>query len=154
MLRSKPRRSTQSVFLPGWRSRPRRDWRPSLTTGRKPISLFAPERWTVTQTSSAGATVTFTTEQAFTSTISSSLKRDARLDLALASSDTRSGRAVSVASDQTSYASASEVAKVQASSTAPGSAAFDLTVTFVTGDVFTLEQGDYVTTVTGTIAAK
>lgn len=127
----------------------------SLTHDRTEADqTFAPERWTVTQNSSAGAIVTFTTEQAFTSTTSANVKRDARLDLALASSDSNSGWTVSAASDQTNYASASEVARVQAVSTAPGNAAFDLRVTFVTGDLFTLAQGDYVTTVTGTIAAK
>lgn len=116
--------------------------------------VFTAERWTVSQNSPAGAVVTFTTEYAFTSTVSASLKRDARLDLALDSAESVSGWTVSVATDQTAYESAAEVARVRAASTAPGDAAFDLTVTFLTGDVVTLASGDYSTTVVGTITAN
>lgn len=123
-------------------------------SGTDADQVFATQRWTVDQNSPAGAVVTFNTEDAFTSTITPSLKRDARLDLVIGSSESNSGWTVSLPSDQTNYASASEVAKVQAASSAPGSAAFDLTVTFLTGDIVTLASGDYMTTVTGTITAN
>ena len=127
----------------------------SLThDGTDGAQVFTAERWTVSQNSPAGTVVTFTTEYAFTSTISADLKRDARLDLALDSARSASGWSVSLATGQTDYASASEVARVQAASTAPGDAAFDLTVTFITGDVVTLGAGDYATRVVGTITAN
>ena len=118
--------------------------------------VFSAQQWLVTQNGSAGATVTFATNQAFTNTVATTIKRNAKLDLALASSDSGSGWAVSVASDQTDYANVTpdEVATVQAASTAPGDAAFDLTVTFITTDFSTLASGSYVTTVTGTITAN
>jgi hypothetical protein len=122
--------------------------------GTEADQAFAAERWTVNQNSPAGAVVTFTTEYAFTSTLAPTLKRDARLDLALDSAQSASAWTVSIPTDQTNYASAAEVAKVQATSTAPGRAAFDLTVTFLTGDIITLASGDYMTTVTGTITAN
>ena len=117
---------------------------------------FAAQRWTVTQNASAGASVTFSTNQAFTHATATTVKRDARLDLALFSSDTGSGWAVSTATDTTDYANATpdEVATVAAASTAAGDAAFDLTVTFITVDFSTLPSGNYSTTVTGTLTAN
>lgn len=127
----------------------------SLThNGTEADQAFAVQRWTVDQNNPAGAVVTFATEYAFTSTDSAGLKRDARLDLSLDTARSASTWSVSVPSDQTDYASAAEVAKVQAASAAPGSAAFDLTVTFLTGDVITLASGDYLTTVTETVTAN
>ena len=123
-------------------------------SGTEADEAIAPQRWTVNQNSPAGAVVTFRTEHAFTSTMVPLVKRDARLDLALDTAQSASGWMISVPSDQTDYASAFEVAEVQAASTAPGRAAFDLTVTFLTGDIITLASGDYVTTVTGTITAN
>lgn len=117
---------------------------------------FAAQRWTVTQNASAGASVTFSTNQAFTHATATTFKRNAKLDLSLFSSDTGSGWAVTTATDQTDYANATPdgVATVAATATAPGSAAFDLAVTFITTDFSTLASGNYSTTVTGTITAN
>jgi hypothetical protein len=118
--------------------------------------IFAAQRWLVTQNAAAGAAVTFSTNQAFTNTVSSSFKRDAKLDLAVFSSDSGSGWAVTTATDQTDYANITPdgVATVAAAATAPGDASLDLTVTFITTDFSTLASGAYATTVTGTITAN
>ena len=116
--------------------------------------VFGAQQWTVAQNSPTGSTVTFSTSQAFTNAVAPSSKRDARLDLAVASTDSGSTWILSLPSDQTDYASANEIAKVQATSTGPGSGAFNLTVTFLTGDIFTLTSGDYTTTITATITAN
>jgi hypothetical protein len=117
---------------------------------------FTPQSWTVAQNGAEGASITFSTDQAFTHATETTFKRDAKLDLALASSDTGSGWAVTVASDQTDYANATpdEVATVSADSTAPGDAAFNLTVTFVETDFSTLASGNYSTTITATITSN
>ena len=117
--------------------------------------VFAAQSWTVTQNASAGAAVTFSTNQAFTNA-TANMKRNAKLDLAIATSDSAAGWTVSVASNQTDYANATpdEIATVSAASTAPGDAAFNLTVTFVDTDFSVLASGNYVTTVTGTITAN
>lgn len=117
---------------------------------------FGAQQWTVQQNATAGASISFSTDQAFTHTTATTFKRDAKLDLALASSDSGSGWAVSTATDQTDYGAATPdgVATVQAASTAPGDAAFDLTVTFVTSDFSTLAAGNYTTTVTGTLTSN
>lgn len=118
--------------------------------------VFTAQRWTVTQNASAGASVTFATDQAFTHTTATTSKRDAKLDLSLFSSDTGSGWSVTTATDQTAFGAATPdgVAQVAASATAAGDAAFDLTVTFVETDFSTLPSGNYTMTVTGTITAN
>ena len=116
-------------------------------------NAFPVQSWTVAQNGHSGASISFATDQAFTNTVTSSFKRDCKLDLALASSDTGSGWAVTTASDQTDYGSADGVATVAAASTAPGDAAFNLTVTFITVDWSTMASGDYDLTVTGTITS-
>lgn len=116
--------------------------------------VFAVQSWTVAQNGSIGATISFATGTAFVNTVTSSFKRDAKLDLALASSDTGSGWAITTATDTTDYGSADGVATVAAASTAPGDAAFNLTVTFITTDFSTMASGDYATTVTGTITSN
>ena len=68
--------------------------------------VFAAQRWTVAQNAAAGASITFSTNQAFTHATATSFKRNAKLDLGLFSSDTGSGWALTTATDQTDYANA------------------------------------------------
>jgi hypothetical protein len=115
---------------------------------------FSAQQWEVKANSRLGATVSFSTDQAFTHATDSSFQRDAKLDLAIASSAGPASWTLAVASDQTDYASSDEVATVQAGSTRPGKADFDLTVTFLTVEHDTLADGDYSLTVTGTLTAN
>ena len=117
---------------------------------------FAAQSWTVAQNASAGASVSFTTSQAFTHATATTFKRDAKLDLAIATSDSGSGWTVPVASDQTDYANATpdEIATVSATATAPGDAEFNLAVTFIETNFSELASGDYSTTVTGTLTSN
>lgn len=115
---------------------------------------FAAQQWVAAQNSANGATISFATNQAFTHASNASHKRNAKLDLALFSSDAAASWSVSTASDQTDHAGGDGVATVQAASTAPGDARLNLTVTFLTSDFSTLLQGNYTTTVTATITAN
>lgn len=113
--------------------------------------------WQVLCNSNAGATVNLTTNSAFTHTVNSSYKRDARLDLAVSSTDNNGALAiwgVTTASDQTNYVGADNTASVQATSAEPGKATLALTVTFITNTYSTLLQGDYQIDVVGTIASN
>lgn len=114
--------------------------------------------WAVLCNSGAGATVNLTTSTPFTHATNNSYKRDARLALAVSSTDNNgSGSAiwtVSSATDQTNYTSADNNATVTATSSAPGKATLALTVTFITNTYSTLLQGDYSIDVVGTIAAN
>jgi hypothetical protein len=118
--------------------------------------VFGAQQWNVRANRAVGATVTFSTNQAFTHTTNSSFKRDARLDLAIASSDGPALWSIINPSDQTNYAAGvpDEVAVVQARSVLPGRATFNLTVTFITGVYETLAEGDYEMVVTGTVASN
>jgi hypothetical protein len=117
---------------------------------------FAPQRWAVTSTNKKGATVVFSTVQAFTHSADPSFKRDARLDLAIASSERKAKWIVTVARDQTDHAAAVpyEAASVQAVSRKDGSATFDLQVTFLTDQYDALAEGDYALTVVGTLTTN
>lgn len=115
---------------------------------------FPAQQWNVRGNIAAGVSVSFSTDQAFTHTTDSSFQRDAKLDLALASSDGPAVWSVGVASDTTDYANADGQATVQASSDGVGSAAFDLSVTFITDTFGSFAAGDYETTVTGTVTAN
>jgi hypothetical protein len=115
---------------------------------------FTAQQWAVKANARHGATVVFSTDQAFTHEEHSDIKRDAKLDLSIASSSGPASWTLAVASDQTDHASSDEVATVQAGSTRPGMADFDLTVTFITDDLETLAEGDYDLTITGTLTAN
>ena len=90
---------------------------------------FAAQTWQVQTNARNGATVVFSTNQAFTHTTDNTYVRDARLDLSIASASPAANWGVTVATDQTDFATADGVATVQAASTKAGNATFDLTVT-------------------------
>ena len=116
--------------------------------------IFPNQQWQVRANSRFGATVVFSTNQAFTHTLDNTFVRDARLDLAISSATGPANWTLAVASDQTDYVNGNGIATVQAQSDRPGQAVFDLTVTFVTTDWDTLASGDYATVVTGTLSAN
>jgi hypothetical protein len=115
---------------------------------------FAKQHWDVQANINRGVTVSFSTNQAFTNSVDATFKRDARLDLAVSSADTSAGWTIEVASDQTNHASSDELATVQARSIKPGSATFDLTVTFVADSNTPLAPPDYELEITGTLTAN
>lgn len=117
---------------------------------------FGVQQYAVSGNQRLGATVTFATSQAFTHSTASSYKRNARLDLAIASSDLLALWLVTTASDQTDYRAATPdgTAQVAAASALSGNATFNLTVTFLTEDFSTIATGSYSTTVTATLTAN
>ncbi|MGH7128794.1 MAG: hypothetical protein ACREJB_13445 [Planctomycetaceae bacterium] len=119
---------------------------------------FPTQAWIARTNAINGATVSFSTNQAFTHTVDNTFKRDAQLDLALfpAATSTVANWSVTTANDVTNYVGLDETATVQATSTRPGRAQFDLLVTFLMGgaDFADLAQGDYTLTVTGTMTAN
>lgn len=115
---------------------------------------FPAQQWTVKGNVLAGVSVSFSTGTAFTHTTDASFKRDAKLDLSVASNNGPGSWTVSQASDQTDYDNSDEVATVQAASDGVGRATFDLAVSFITEEFGTFAAGDYDTTVTGTVTAN
>lgn len=115
---------------------------------------FPAQSWAVRGNVGAGVSVSFATNQAFTNLTDSSFKRNAKLDLAIASHTGPATWNVSKATDTTDYAGNNGVASVQASSNGVGKANFNLTVSFITDTFGSFLAGDYVTTVTGTVTAN
>jgi hypothetical protein len=105
--------------------------------------VFAGQRYTVSANSIRGANVSFSADRAFTNTVDPLLKRDVRLDLAIASSDGPASWALQILRDQTNYAAGDEVATVKAASQRPGNAAFELTITVIMDSDSHLAEGDY-----------
>jgi hypothetical protein len=124
--------------------------------GTSDSQAFTAQRWQVEANSRFGATVSFSTEQAFTHAERGEVKRDALLDLAMPGPETAAHWTIAVASDRTSYQGAvsDEQATVRAVSDRPGEAAFDITVTFLADPVDALEPGEYSLTVVGTLTAN
>ena len=124
--------------------------------------IFSPgtvtaNHWAVLCNANAGATVNLTTSTPFTHTSNNTYKRDAKLDLAVSSTDNNGVNAiwtVATPSDTTNYVGSDNNATVQATSSRPGKATLALTVTFITNTYSTLLQGDYQVDVVGTIAAN
>jgi len=117
---------------------------------------FPTQQWSVVSNSQSGATVSFSTHQPFTHTARPEFQRDGRLDLAVASSHGPARWTVPVASARTNYLGSGHAhqATVRAVSDRPGSATFDLTVTFLADPGQPLESGDYALTVVGTLTAN
>jgi hypothetical protein len=118
--------------------------------------VFAAQRWNVSANSQSGATVTFSTDQAFTNTGNAEAKRDAQIELAVSSPEHSAMWTVAVGSDRTHYQGAvpDERATVRAVSSRPGQATFDITVTFLEDADEPLVEGVYGLTVVGTLTAN
>ena len=116
------------------------------------------DHWQVLCNSANGASVSLKTLSAFTHTVDGSYERDAQLDLTISYTDVDGGGTAiwtpGITSDVTDYASGDGEAEVTASSSVPGRASLAVTVTFITDTYSTLLEGDYVTTVEGTISAN
>lgn len=115
---------------------------------------FSPQTWVVRGNSTTGVTVNFGVSDVFVHTGDSSFKRDVQLGLAAGATQGPATWTITTASDTTALATGDTDATVTASSDDVGRADMALTVTFITGDLGTLLEGDYVTTVTGTVAAN
>jgi len=116
---------------------------------------FGVQQWDVNCNSRRGATVDFQTLIAFRNGILfPRSRRDARLDISLARSDARARWRITTATDETDYVNGDERATVSARSRRAGDATFNLNVTFITDDFSTLQAGNYITFVVGTITAN
>jgi hypothetical protein len=118
--------------------------------------VVAVQRWDVHTNLPGGASVTFSTAQAFTHTTHAAAKRDAQIELMVASADARAGWIVPVASDRTYHRRTvgDEPATVRAVSHGPGKAAFEIVVTCLEDPNEPFEQGEYALTVVGTVTAN
>ncbi|NND98863.1 MAG: hypothetical protein HKN47_16215 [Pirellulaceae bacterium] len=116
--------------------------------------VFPVQNWTAHSTELLGANVTLEAQSPFVNLLDDSFVRDAKLDLAITSSDASAGWTVNVASAATSYATGVETASVVAQSSGPGLGLLGLTVTFVETDYSSLASGAYTMTVVGTIASN
>jgi hypothetical protein len=116
--------------------------------------IFAPQTWQARSNSSLGANVTLETATAFRHVTATSSKRNARLDLTLVGSTGPATWTVNTATASTNYAAGNEQARVRMTSNGAGGATFRLLVTFITGAPGSLQEGDYTTTVVGTITAN
>lgn len=114
--------------------------------------VFSAQSCSVRNNNGAGAVVTFTGTPFVLS--GGSVKRNARLNLAVASADSGSGWTATV-NQFDSVITADPLpdvpAVVEATSTGPGDGALSLTTTFLETDFSTLPTGSYVATVTCTI---
>jgi len=115
---------------------------------------FPAQMWAVRGNLRTGVVVNFTTMTPFVHTEDSNFKRNAKLDLAVGSSQGPATWSVDKASDTTAFATGDNDAQVSVSSSGVGRADLNLTVSFLTDDLGTLAEGNYATTVVGTIAAK
>ena len=117
--------------------------------------VFPAQPWTAFTNNAAGADVTLETITAFENTVgATTYERDARLDLAINAGLTDPVWSLGTTNDQTSYGTGDRDAAVTATSTGPGTAGFELTVTFIDNDYSLLPTGTYALNVVGTITAK
>ena len=115
---------------------------------------FPAQAWVVKGNSRTGVAVTFATASPFVHSTDATFKRDAKLQLALGTTQGPAAWSVGVSNDVTDYAANDNVAQVTASSNGVGRANLNLSVSFIGGDYSLFAAGDYVTTVTGTVAAN
>lgn len=115
---------------------------------------FPNQAWQVKGNVRNGVAVTFVVQQPFTNTTDNTYKRDAGLTVAVGSTlGPATWTVAGTGSAQTNYAAAVPVntATVSASSNRVGQAAFNIGVSFLTVDIAQVLEGDYVTTVVGTV---
>ncbi len=115
---------------------------------------FPAQVWAVKGNSTNGVNVSFATTTPFVHSVDASFKRNAKLDLAVGTTQGPAAWTVGIASDTTNYVINDGIAQVTASSNGVGRANMNLTVSFITEEYGVFAAGDYLTTVTGTIAAK
>lgn len=117
--------------------------------------VFPPQVWRARGNATRGCTVTFETSTAFRHTTTPTSKRDAKLDISSVSAVSGPGVwTTTLASSTTNYRTGNEQARVRVSSNNSGEAQIRVSVTFLTGAPGTLQEGDYQTTVVGTITAN
>jgi len=115
---------------------------------------FPAQVWAVKGNMLNGVNVSFATATPFVHSTNNTFQRNAKLDLALGTVQGTAAWVVGTASDVTNYVGNDGIAQVTASSNGVGRANFNLTVSFITEEYGLFAAGDYLTTVTGTIAAK
>ncbi len=115
---------------------------------------FPVQAWVVRGNVRNGVSVEFTAGSPFVNTEDSQSKRDLQLAVSVGSSQGPATWSVDVASDTTNYIDGEDTATVAVSSNGAGRASLNLSVSFVTEDFGTFANGDYVSTITGTIAAN
>ena len=115
---------------------------------------FPAQVWAVKGNSLNGVNVSFATASPFTHATDNTIKRNAKLDLAVGVTQGPAAWTVGVSSDTTNYVNNDGIALVTASSNGVGRANMNLTVSFITEEYGVFAAGDCLTTVTGTIAAK
>lgn len=119
---------------------------------RPEVQVFTPTTWKVGTKSKRGATVTLRCEP-FQNRADPGSYVDGQLRLRVKSSQRKPNWQVRIAGDRTNVAGGKNSASVMAASEDKGVGVLELEVTFLGADVLDLVEGDYVTTVTGTITA-
>ncbi len=117
-------------------------------------NAFPAQTWIVKGNAVNGVNVSFATANPFTHATDNTMKRDAKLDLAVGTTAGPAGWTVTTPSDTSNFGSGDNVATVAATSNGVGRANMLLTVSFVTGSFGEFAAGAYSTTVTGTVAAN
>ncbi|MEZ6090743.1 MAG: hypothetical protein R3C05_22525 [Pirellulaceae bacterium] len=115
------------------------------------------QSWQVVCNNTGGATVTFETDQAFTHTMQSDIRRDAFLFLSTASGGglfRRSDWQITRFADQTDYKNGDQTATVSAEVDRARDGTFNLRVVFLEEQFADTVAGVYELTVTGTIVPK
>ncbi len=114
---------------------------------------FPVQAWSVKGNSNTGVNVNFTAANPFIHATNPTFKRNAKLNLALGTVQGPATWTIGVNEAQTNY-NTSTGATVTATSTGVGRANLNLTVSFITEEFGVFAQGDYTTTVVGTVAAN
>lgn len=115
---------------------------------------FPVQTWNVRGNAAAGVHVTFATATPFIHAADATFKRDAQLELKIGATHGPADWTVGTGKSNTDYATGSEVAQVTASSNGVGKADLLLTISFLTGEFGQFASGNYITTITGTVAAN
>jgi hypothetical protein len=116
--------------------------------------VFPAQAWLVRGNVRAGVNVSFTAGSPFVNTTDANSKRDLKLDVAVGSSQGPASWNVEVPTATTNFTTGSDTATVTVRSNNAGRASLNLSVSFITNDFGTFANGDYVSTITGTIAAN
>jgi hypothetical protein len=111
---------------------------------------FATQTWSAITNNTTGATINWV----ITPFANGLTQRNARLTAGVASSDASAAWAMTTATDDTDYLSATPNGLVSAASEGPGAGTFGLNVVFLDSDYSQLPAGTYTSLVTGTITAN